>query len=526
MQLLIASLALVFGDEGKADVTGTASALMARAWKQVRDPSAALLATQLTSIVLRLGSNLILARLLVPRDFGLLAITTLIATALALLFETGAWVSIVRKGDDVDRNWLDQLWTLHAIRGVLLWVIALGLAPFVARAYGEPQLLTLLPVANLWLVILGLESLHPFVRNKDLRPGMSLTLQLVTQGAGSIFSIFGALIYPSPWALVGGLLAGAAASTILGHVWSSEPLPRPRITRPFLQEQWTLAKWLIVSTALGFFGGQIDRLLFPLWFGTTAFGVYSVALTLALFPLGLGQRWADSVYMPAIAKLSQTRSAASERQLRTLCRHVVIYGAVASALLAGIGAPFFHALYPRQFWAAGLFIQILAVTTYVSFITHLHRRAFLYQGMTRLEASIEASRVFLFLGVLGMLMVLERMPSAAEYVALFAAVQVVVYGGLMLVGKLKQLVHLRDDLPGHLVFVALTVTTAALDGVLERQLGAWAALLALGLLGGVIGLATAWRLGLPKLPETEAEPKLPPHDLAAAPEILDPIRET
>lgn len=506
-------------------MTGTASALVARAWKQVRDPSAALLTTQLASILLRLGSNLVLARLLVPRDFGLLTITTLIATALALLFETGAWVSIVRKGDHVDRKWLDQLWTLHALRGVVLWVIALGLAPFVAKAYGEPQLLTLLPVANLWLVILGLESLYPFVRNKDLRPGMSLVLQLVTQGVGSIFSIAIALVYPSPWALVGGLLAGAAASTVFGHVWSGEPLPRPRLTRPFLDEQWKLARWLIVSTALGFFGGQIDRLLFPLWFGTTAFGVYSVALTLALFPLGLGQRWADSIYMPAIAKLSQMRSAANERQLRTLCRHVVIYAAVASALLGGLGAPFFHALYPRQFGAAGLFIQILAVTTYASFITHLHRRVFLYQGMTRLEASIEAARLFLFLGALGLLLVVERRPSAAEYIALYAAVQVVVYGGLVLVGRMKHLVHLRDDLPGHAIFVGLTSILIVLDRMIEQQFGAWAALLALGMLGGIAGLATAWRLGMPKLPDTEPAPEPPPHDLAAAPEIVDPIQE-
>jgi O-antigen/teichoic acid export membrane protein len=507
-------------------VKATASALMARAWKQVRDPSATLLATQITSIVLRLGSNLVLARLLVPRDFGLLAITTLLATALALFFETGAWVSIVRKGDDIDRNWLDQLWTLHAIRGVLLWLIALGLAPLVARAYGEPQLLILLPVANLWLVILGFESLHPFVRNKDLRPGMSLTLQLVAQGAGSIISIIGALIYPSPWALVGGLLAGALASTILGHVWSREPLPKPHITRAFLHEQWKLARWLIVSTALGFFGGQIDRLIFPLWFGTTAFGVYSIALTLAQFPLGLGQRWSDSVYMPTVAKLSQMRSLAGQQQLRRLCRHVVIYAAVASALLAGLGAPFFHALYPRQFWSAGLFIQILAVTTYASFITHLHRRVFLYQGMTRLEASIEASRLFLFLAALGVLIAAGRRPSAAEYVALYAAVQVVVYGGLVAVGRLKQLLHLRDDLPGHLIFVALTVGLAALDELLERQLGAWPTLLALTAVGAILGLATASRLGLPKLPDTEPAPRPPSHDLAAAPEILDPIRET
>jgi O-antigen/teichoic acid export membrane protein len=506
-------------------VREAASALAARVWKQVRDPSAALLATQLISIVLRLGSNLVLAHLLVPRDFGLLAITTLVATALALLAETGAWISIVRKGDKLERNWLDQLWTLQAVRGVLLWLIALGIAPVIAKAYGEPQLLWLLPVANIWLVILGLESLWPFVRNKDLRPGLSFALQLVTQAVGSIFSIAIALIYPSPWALVAGLLAGAAASTIAGHVLSREPLPRPHMTKAFLREQWKLASWLIVSTALGFFGGQIDRLLFPAWFGTTEFGVYSIALTLALFPLQLGQRWADSLYMPAIAKLSQARSSAAEQQLRSLCRTVVVYAAVGSALLAGIGTPFFHALYPKQFASAAIFIQVLAVTTYATFITYLHRRTFLYQGMTRLEASIEASRLLLFLAGVGLAFAIAGKPSPIAYVALYAAVQLIVYVGLMVVGRFKQLVHLRDDLPGHALFIAIFALTVLMDDAIEQRFGAVAALVASSVLGGAIGLATAARLGLPKLPAGQQSPEPPPQDLAAAPEIFDPVQK-
>jgi O-antigen/teichoic acid export membrane protein len=502
-----------------------ASALAARAWKQIRDPSAALLSTQLVAIVLRLGSNLVLAHLLVPRDFGLLAITTLVATALAMLSETGMWVSIVRHGDRPDRDWLNQMWTLQAARGIVLWLIALALTPAIAKAYGEPQLMWLLPTANIWLLIMGLESLQPFVRNKDLQVGLSLKLQLTTQVVGSVFSIIGALIYPSPWALVAGLLAGAAASTILSHMLAGEPLPRPHMTKAFLRDQWKLASWLIVSTSLGFFGGQIDRLLFPAWFGTTAFGVYSIALTLALFPLQFGQRWADSLYMPAIAKLTRAKSANGDNELRDLSRTVVIYGAVGSALLAGIGTPFFHALYPERFALAGAFIQVLAVTTYATFITYLHRRTFLYQGMTRLEASVEASRLLLFLAGLGLAFAAAHRPSAMEYVALYAAVQVFVYGGLMVIGRVKRLVHFRDDLPGHALFAAIASVMILMNQSLEERFGPFAALLASGIVGSAIALITTMRLGLPKLPSEQQEQGPPAQDLAAAPEIADPIQK-
>lgn len=500
---------------------GAASALTVRVSKQLRDPSAMLLATQLISIVLRLGSNLILAHLLIPRDFGLLGITTLVATALALLAETGAWLGIVRQGSNLTRDWLDQMWTLQAMRGVVLWVIALAIAPIVAKAYGEPQLRLLLPVANLWLVILSLESLYPFVRNKDLKPGLGLSLQLLTQVVGSIVSIIGALIYPSPWALVGGLLAGATAATIMGHVLSGAPLPRPHITRHFLRQQWKLASLLIVSTALSFLGNQIDRLLFPGWFGTDAFGVYSVALTLGLFPLMLGQRWADSIYLPAVAKLNEAGSSSAEHELRSLCRMVVVYAAVASALLAGVGMPFFRALYPMRFAPAAMFIEVLAVTVYATFITYLHRRTFLAQGMTHVEATVEGARLLLFLGGLGAATLLLRRPSAVEYVALYAAVQVVVYGGLMAAGRVKGLVHFRDDIPGHVVFVAIFLGTTALSKAIELMWGPFPALVACGLVGGTLCLGVAAKLGLPKLPNLSSEPLQP-----VEPEFGSPLELT
>jgi O-antigen/teichoic acid export membrane protein len=478
------------------------ASVAARAWNRARDPSVAMLFTTAASLLLRLGSNLVLAHLLLPRAFGLVGITSLIATALAMLSDTGVWIAIVRKGDVLDRKWLDQMWTLQAVRGLALSLIAFALGPLVAHAYHEPQLGLLLPVANIWLLILGLESLHPFVQQKDLRPGPRLKLQFVTQIVGSAVSIIGASLYPSPWALVAGLLAGAASSTIMSHVWAREALPRPCLTLPFLKEQWRLAAWLTVSTGLGFFGGQIDRLLFPAWFGTNTFGVYNIALTFALALLGFGMGWADSIFMPAIAKLNQTKSEAAELQLRSLTRTVVLYAAIASALVGGVGAPFFQALYPKQFAAAAVFVQILAVTGYATFLTYLHRRTFLYQGLTRLEASIEGARLLLFLGGLGLAVLMRHRPTAIQYVELYATVQIVVYLALMLVGRIKKLVHYRDDLPGHIALIVGMTAMAMLSAMLKGRFGPVVSLLICGIAAFFICLLAAMRLGLPTLPSS------------------------
>ena len=141
-------------------------------------------------------------------------------------------------------------------------------------------------------------------------------------------------------------------------------------------------------------------------------------------------------------------------------------------MLAGIGLPFFLGLYPQAFAPAAIFIQILAVTTYTTFLTYLHRRTFLYQGLTRLEASIEGARLFLFLAGLGMATLLDQRLTPTDYVGLYAIIQVVVYIALLVVGRLKKLVHFRDDLPGHLAFVATMTGMTLLGGTVAHRSGA------------------------------------------------------
>jgi hypothetical protein len=146
--------------------------------------------------------------------------------------------------------------------------------------------------------------------------------------------------------------------------------------------------------------------------------------------------------------------------------------------------------------------------------------------MTRLEASIEASRLLLFLLGLGAAFVMKFKLSVFQYVGLYAAVQVAVYGGLVILGRMRRLVHLRDDLPGHAIFIVITIGMILLGNAVEQRFGAFVALVLNGSIGAIIGLVTAARLGLPKLPTGERPPEPPPQDLAASPESFDPLRET
>ena len=109
------------------------------------------------SQAVRLVSNLILTRLLFPEAFGMMALVTVAMVALGNFSDVGTApaISYNRRGDDQD--FLDTAWTLHVIRGFLLWLGTCALAWPLARFYGEPMLAQLLPVAGLSFLIGGLQ---------------------------------------------------------------------------------------------------------------------------------------------------------------------------------------------------------------------------------------------------------------------------------------------------------------------------------------------------------------------------------
>ncbi|WP_369385449.1 oligosaccharide flippase family protein [Limimaricola cinnabarinus] len=107
------------------------------------------------SQVLRLGSNLLLTRLLFPEAFGVMAIVMVVMMGLNMFSDVGITPAIMqsRRGDDP--AFLDTAWTIQICRGFGLWLVALALAGPAAVWYDEPMLTQYLSVAAFSLVLNG-----------------------------------------------------------------------------------------------------------------------------------------------------------------------------------------------------------------------------------------------------------------------------------------------------------------------------------------------------------------------------------
>ncbi len=246
---------------------------------------------------------MVVARLLTPADFGVMAASATIVLALITISELGLESALIAKAE-VDREDLAVAWTVAIARGVAMAVCLWVAADVIGQAMQMPQLASLLRVHAWLLVLQGLQSpaMAIVLKNLDLRRRVSMDLVRRLIEAGSIIAL--ALWLHNVWALLLGQLVGMCVGSLLSF-WVAPFRPRLSLYRPARSYFLHYGKHLNVTTLCIFgvmSGGElvIGRLL-----GQDALGFYQIALAI---PLLLGVRATVLIHqisMPTYALLQR-----------------------------------------------------------------------------------------------------------------------------------------------------------------------------------------------------------------------------
>jgi O-antigen/teichoic acid export membrane protein len=317
------------------------------------------------SQLLRLGSNLVLAWLLFPEAFGLMALVAVFMHGLQMFTDIGLGPSIIQNKRGQDPAFLHTAYSLQVLRGFLLWGLSWLLAPLVAGffAANDPlasSLTSLLPVAALTAVIGGFSSMGIHLLNRNMHLGRLTALELLPQLVSSLVMILWALWTPSVWALVAGGLASSLVRLILSHLWNPGPRDRFGWDRDCFGELFHFGKWIFLSTLVAFLAQHLDRILLGKLLSLAELGVYSIAMTFARVPIHVSSRLSSTVIFPLLARLQDDPKALVAASLRARQQVLWISGAV--CLGFALAAPlFFGLLYDPRYSGAGEISQWLAL---------------------------------------------------------------------------------------------------------------------------------------------------------------------
>jgi O-antigen/teichoic acid export membrane protein len=234
----------------------------------------------LLDYALRGGQLLVLAAVLSPRDFGLVATGQLLLAALAQLTEFRLDDALVHWTDGPPSDEvLDTAFTLSVCRGLVLAAASYLAAPMFCDRMGSPEAVGFLRVLSCTFLIDALRSrgVPLLTRRLDFSP----TVRLTTLGsvASSVVTIALAATLRNPWVLVFDAVLRSVAGVVSSHIAAPVPL-RLRISGPHLRRLWGYVSHLLLGGVLGWFQAQTDRWAVALMLGVESLGQYTVALGL------------------------------------------------------------------------------------------------------------------------------------------------------------------------------------------------------------------------------------------------------
>ncbi|MGH8218521.1 MAG: lipopolysaccharide biosynthesis protein [Steroidobacteraceae bacterium] len=225
-------------------------------------------------------STLILARLLVPADFGLVAMATSLIAFLELLTYFGLDTALLRD-QETTRAHFDVVWTLNVLAGGLIALLMVTLSIPAAHFYHEPRVTPVICALSLGSLIQGFENVGVVNFRKEMRFDREFRYMFSRRLVAFATTVTLAITLRNYWALVCGMLAGRVSGVGLSFIL--QPF-RPRLSLRSLGDLLHFSKWLMLQNVISFLKTRSSDFVVGRMSGSSALGIFSVAAEISNMP--------------------------------------------------------------------------------------------------------------------------------------------------------------------------------------------------------------------------------------------------
>lgn len=228
---------------------------------------------------------IVLARLLVPEDFGVVAAATVLVSFFQIFWDAGLSKALVQKQDRVSESANVVFWVNIGLSAAVL-VSLLWAADFIAYFFQDPRVGKVVTVLSILAPVGALGSVHTALLQKELHFKKLFWIRLTTTSVPALASIPLALSGAGYWALVAGTLTGQAAQTTalwLISTWR----PRLSFDRSLAAELSRFGRWAMASALLAWCYGWMDAIFVGHYLGPHDMGLYRTGNTFVTLVFGL-----------------------------------------------------------------------------------------------------------------------------------------------------------------------------------------------------------------------------------------------
>lgn len=229
--------------------------------------------------------TIVLARLLEPRDFGLMAMAMVVISVAIAYVDMGLSSAIIQR-QHCSENELSSLYWLNIFAGLVVFMAVFFLAPVVAYFYREPKVTHLVHLCALMFVIAPVGQQYQMLLQKELLFRPLATIEVSSRAVGTVVAIGAAVMGAGVYSLVLGQLAVSSSASLL-FMLRGHRIYRPRLhfARSDLRGYLRFGLYQMGERGINTLHDNLDKLIIGFWLGAESLGYYGFAWNLALMPV-------------------------------------------------------------------------------------------------------------------------------------------------------------------------------------------------------------------------------------------------
>jgi O-antigen/teichoic acid export membrane protein len=242
--------------------------------------SSLMVATRFLQRSLGLVSTLILARILLPEDFGVIAFLAIVVHFFSILSLAGSQQYIISK-PTVDDDDLNTSWTINIILSFALWLILILLTPTIVAYFNMGIAQNGLYVLSITIFINALSNPGIWLYKKALNYKKFFILEVTAKSCSFFIVIILAFLNPTFWAIIWGDIV--SVTILFMGSYFLHPF-RPKFSKSKFKIQWSYSKWMFLKGILTFLKQHLDNLLVSKLFNPSSLGGYYLSKDIVSMP--------------------------------------------------------------------------------------------------------------------------------------------------------------------------------------------------------------------------------------------------
>jgi lipopolysaccharide exporter len=351
-----------------------------------------MIAARVSIRLIGLFSTVILARILIPADFGLVIMATAIIAALQLLGAFSFDLALIQN-PNAERRHYDTVWTIGLLVSAALALSLILLANPAASFYNEPRLAAVMYALSVGMFLEGFINVGVVAFRKEMQFDKEFAFLFATKLAAVIVTVTLAVTWRDYWALVVGSLTGTIVALVLSYLL--QPY-RPRFSLDARGELFRFSRWLFLNNTLGFLYHRAADFILAKAAGPAGLGFYSVAYEISTLPSSELVAPIHRAIFPGYARLSNDIVGMRHGFIKVIAM-IALLITPAAVGLACIADPLVKVVLGPKWAPAIPVIQVLAINGVLTVLWTCSGYVFLAMGKPRTVTLMLATHLLLAL---------------------------------------------------------------------------------------------------------------------------------